>query len=144
MFRCRFNSASEFPVGKDIHGFTVVKFTPKTEKKTLSSGHRVTVDVSELILKRGEKCLTLVAGRPVPYEEHIVHFVDQSDGAKYSARTGGTLTVGPHRFLLTHVSVEQQICTLEDIDTKKQLTIKRGPNHQIEPTSGKPRDARLP
>lgn len=125
-----FDDESEIPIGTNFHGFVAVKFTPKFEKKKLPSGEFITVDVSELTLKRGDKLITLVKGRRVPYAEHSVHMVDTTTGKEYGFRTGEEIEIGSRRLRLRDVNVKEQNCTLVDVKTGDQFTITRMAQHQ--------------
>ena len=124
-FSLGFDDESDFPIGTNRNGFVAVRFVPKGEKKQLPSGDWTTVDVSELILKRGDRLVTLVKGRRVPYEEHAVHLIDESSGKEYGLRTGEKTMIGSRRLRLRGVNVKEQSCTLEDAKSGEQFTINR-------------------
>jgi hypothetical protein len=124
-FSLRFGAKSDIPIGTNMHGFVVVKLTPKFEKKKLPSGDYATVDVSELTLKRGDRSITLIKGRRGNYDEHVVYLVDQPSGKQYVIRTGNEITIRSRRLRLREVDVKQLNCILEDVKSGKMFTIRQ-------------------
>ena len=120
-----FNATSHLSVGTNIAGFVVLAFAPKVEKKILRSGEEVTVDVSTLTVKRGYTTINLVRNRPVGYVAYTIHLVDQSDGKNYTVCTEQDITIGSRRLRLREVNVKELNCTLEDLESGEQFTIKR-------------------
>jgi len=131
-FSLGFDDKSEIPVGTNICGFVAVKFTPKVEERVLPSGATGRVDVSELTLKRGESLITLVKGRRVSYQQLAVHLVDRSSGKEFGVMTGEEINIGSRRLRLREVNVEELNCTLQDVTSGEQFTIKR----MAQPESG--------
>jgi hypothetical protein len=129
-FAFKFNSKSEIPIGTNIHGFVVVGFTPKFQKMQNSSGADITVDVSELTLKRGDRTITISRGETTPFLESTAHFIDKAENKDISMQTGDDVSVGGHKLRLLEVNVTEFRCKLEDVKSGEQFTIKR----MVQPT----------
>jgi hypothetical protein len=120
-----FGGKTNITAGTEIDGFVVLSFTPKFQKRTLPDGKEVTVDISELRLKRDDKTITLVKNQRMDYNEYIVHLVDKSDGKNYLVRTEQEITIGSRRMRLRETNVKESSCTLEDLKSGELFTIKR-------------------
>jgi hypothetical protein len=120
-----FRGRTNIVVGTEIGGFVVVAFRPKFEKRVLPSGEHSDVDVSELVLKRGDRLITIRKNQRVEYVEYIVRLVDPSDGGHYTIRMGEEITIASRKLRLREVNAEQKTCTLEDTESGKRFTVKR-------------------
>jgi hypothetical protein len=123
-FRLRWNGKTVPTVGTNWRGFVVTEITPKSKQIT-RFGKEFTVDVSVLTLKRGERTIRLVKGKAVEYNEHIVHLLDLADRTEYSVRSGEEVVIGSRSFLLRGVDTREMNCTLRDVGSGEQFTIKR-------------------
>lgn len=128
-----FSNRTNLTVGATVDGFVIEKVTPKTEKKVLPNGKTITIDVSELTLKLGEKTITLVKGRREVLEEKAVYLRDKSD-KRYILTMGDEFNIGKRNLRLAWIGYTGSHCVLTDVESGESFTIKRSDNRKDDKT----------
>ena len=132
-FVLKYDGKTDLSIGTNLHGYVVTKLSPKFKMQTSPGGTHFKDDMSELTLKRGDKTIILVKGRPRLHVEFVVHLSDLTDQRQYSVRTGKAINIGPRTLRLREVNVKKQNCELEDVKSGELFTIKRMAQPQIAP-----------
>jgi hypothetical protein len=89
------------------------------------SGFVVTeVTTNEITLSRGEEILKVTKGFPVSYSEYEITVLDKKDGKHYVIQSGRDERIGSQTFVIRHVNLEKESCTLMDVHSRQIRTIR--------------------
>jgi RNA polymerase sigma factor (sigma-70 family) len=119
------NKTAFVRMGETIRGFTLVEHTEKHEGKTVAGLPNLKrEDVSELLLKRDDKAMVLVKGRPRPVDVYVACLVTGGGGV-CQAGVGETFETGATAYRVQSLDVRRQRLVVRRLADGREISIRR-------------------
>jgi len=124
-------------LGEDVEGFTLLKFDEKY-REVEKYGRIMKEDISELILKRGDKLIRLEKGKDVQHDEYVARMLFVIENREIAARLNDKFELRGNSYQVIRIDAERDVVLIRGLHDGKETVIGKLPADGASSPPGEP------